>query len=317
MHSSLRAVRNCGHKSLPGEKRIEGNITTYEDGTYRVTLGNVMWCNSPWACPDCSRNIGYRKARYLSQISEAWHNQGGQIALITLTMRHDASMSLADIMIACSQPNSLQGLDRKYGSMLWAKQKTLPNARAAEITHGKNGWHYHLHYLVFLPGWVDAAELSTIRHRMWVKWSDTIANHGFDCDEEQSDARFIMRDEGIGQYLIKAGLEVAAGNTKHGRKGNMTPYQMLGRIIDHMYGPVDHPEQACPRRRHDRTPCPDYIKYRDLWHEYETATKGKNQLILPTRLGDWLQISRDELNHHVEAALQDELGNDIIRACTL
>jgi hypothetical protein len=207
--------------------------------------------------------------------------------MITLTMRHHAGMPLKPMIDAVRKTNATLRCT-KWGSTLVTPKKSFKAARSTEITHGPNGWHVHNHYLVFLPAELDAHDIDQLRHRMWENWDSTLRRYGYETSEKQTDATPLLKDEGIGRYLVKAGLEMSGGSTKHGRKQNSTPFQILGKIIDHT--------QHCHRQRHDNKSCPDYIRNRDIWHEYEQATHGLQQFHTPRGLADSLSVPRSILD---------------------
>jgi hypothetical protein len=173
--------------------------------------------------------------------------------------------------------------------------------RATEVTVGQaNGWHPHIHAIVFVGGRTEGErgdkqvmetfEPSPSALTEWQdQWRGVWTSHLAKVDPQfkPSDKHGVdfkpletVRDaEDLGKYIAKLqdgdkgkninpANEVARGDLKQGRHGNMTPFQLLGRIGDLMGGvPEDDADghgslQWCLA----------------LWLEYETATKGRRAI---------------------------------------
>jgi hypothetical protein len=114
--------------------------------------------------------------------------------------------------------------------------------RAIEVTHGKNGWHPHIHSLVFVEaGWDDC--ISTIRreiaHTAFV-WGESVERFGGRTDvTSELCAGWVVKDvndaAGISSYLTKveggwgAGLELARLDLKSGK--GLTPFDLLTQAV--------------------------------------------------------------------------------------
>ncbi|MFH9894394.1 hypothetical protein ACH4OQ_38465 [Streptomyces luteogriseus] len=171
--------------------------------------------------------------------------------------------------------------------------------RATEVTVGQaNGWHPHIHAIVFLGGRtvgtgadrqvVETFEPTDGQLAMWQDhWAAVWTRHLHQVDPE-----FTPSDEhgvdfkrletaqdaaDLGQYIAKlqeGGKEISPanelvrGDLKRGRHGNMTPFEVLGRIGDLMGGV---PEEDVPGH--------GTLEWcLSLWREYERATKGRRAI---------------------------------------
>jgi hypothetical protein len=183
--------------------------------------------------------------------------------------------------------------------------------RATEVTLGEtNGWHPHIHAIVFVGGrtigqgadrqvktfrptdeqlamWQDHWSAVWTRHLHKVDTAFTPSDeHGVDFKELKTERD--ARD--LGEYIAKTqdgkapALEVARGDLKAATGGNMTPFQMLGRIGDLM----------------GRVPEDDADGHGSLkwclarWREYETATKGRRAIEWTRGLRQVLEIDGDD-----------------------
>lgn len=180
--------------------------------------------------------------------------------------------------------------------------------RATEVTVGQgNGWHPHIHAIVFVGGRTEGergnkritgtfdpgeSALQEWEDRWRAVWTRQLAlidpnfrpsdrctepgctcggkGHGVDFKELQTERD--ARD--LGEYIAKTqdgkapALELARGDLKSGRDGNMTPFEVLGRIGDLMGG-VPEDEAA----GHGSL---DWLLA--LWAEYETAVGGRRAI---------------------------------------
>jgi hypothetical protein len=180
--------------------------------------------------------------------------------------------------------------------------------RATEVTVGQgNGWHPHIHAIVLVGGRTEGergekrvvgtfepsasalAEWEDHWRAVWTRQlaqidpafrpSDRCAVPGCTCggkghgvDFKQLQTERDARD--LGEYIAKTqdgkspALELARGDLKSGRDGNMTPFEVLGRIGDLMGGVA--PEDAAG---HGELPW-----LLALWAEYEAAVSGRRAM---------------------------------------
>jgi hypothetical protein len=181
----------------------------------------------------------------------------------------------------------------------WLRLKeTVPVAgtiRSLEVTHGPNGWHPHLHALVFIHGQVDAAQLAALSIHVRNTWSRAIVQAGY---RPPSDLHGVKIDvctsaAEAGAYIAKTqdgkspGNEMARSDLKSGKSGHRTPLEILGEIAD----------------TGDLAELP-------LWHEYEKATKGHQAITWSMGLRELLLGVQPERTDEEIAA--EEIGGDLV-----
>jgi hypothetical protein len=155
---------------------------------------------------------------------------GGAVLLMTMTVPHtreDAAFSLTDRLLKAF---------KAFGEGKKAWKSLLPgvvgSVRALEVTHGlANGWHPHLHVLVFLAAEVD---LESYTKLLLAQWAKVTKRHGL----AEVNAHGLRLDDGeqAGKYAVKWGLEneMTKAHIKLGRGGaSRTPWALLA---DHMAG---------------------------------------------------------------------------------
>lgn len=180
--------------------------------------------------------------------------------------------------------------------------------RATEVTVGQgNGWHPHIHAIVLVGGRTEGeradkrivgtfepsasalTEWEDHWRAVWTKQlaqidpafrpSDRCAEPGCTCGGKGHGVDFkalaTERDaRDLGEYIAKTqdgkapALELARGDLKDGLNGNMTPFQVLGRIGDLMGG-VALDDAA----GHGELPW-----LLALWSEYEAAVSGRRAM---------------------------------------
>jgi Replication protein len=270
----------------------------------RKRLDKAHWsglvtCGLVWTCPLCGIKIAAERAADICAAITTHYSAGGQVALLTFTLRHSRSDSLSPL------------LDGLTGAWRTATRSRLPRALLAaysvgwikrvEITVGRNGWHPHLHVLVFLNAGVTADDLERLAVAMASAWEGRLVRDGFGTIDREHGVTWKLLKLGaahelVSDYVAKAGaLELANPGTKLARAtSSRTPLQLLADLQEGARNGLD----GGPQKR-DRA----------LWAEYEAATrrrqmmrwsKGLRALLVP-ELGD-------ELTDEEAAAAGDGLG---------
>ena len=201
---------------------------------------------------------------------EHWHfftaahiadnGKGGQggAALLTTTVRHDASQELSAVWhgvssawYAVTSTGAWKRERERYGIRGYI--------RATEVTHGKSGWHVHCHTIILFedaePHPVLLQDLADGIHRRWSRGAQRAGlkapsrKHGTDIRRmdatdtktladylsklgENADADLRrewdrVRDEAAGDLAAEATL----GALKEAKDGNRTPHAILGSLL--------------------------------------------------------------------------------------
>lgn len=223
-----------------------GALVSVNKGTGSAHFGQVETCSSVWACPVCASSIRQRRAEEIKQAVQAHQAEGKHLAFMTLTLPHyrfDSLGTSLDALLGCWRdmtaqtswkkahpgPRSQAGIKARYG--------ISGVIRATEITYGANGWHPHLHMLVFLERELSETALQALGDEVYTLWAKGIQKrigrlpsreHGLDIRRVGADGAVLS------QYLAKVtdkkswgvGAEMARGDAK--RSGSsITPFQLL------------------------------------------------------------------------------------------
>jgi len=237
-----------------GKRRIAPSVQVQRASDQQtVGISGTVTCGSPWSCPSCACRIYTRRATDVRAAAETWAGPleirgDGSLSLMTLTVRHalgddlrDVRRTLTDAWRRLFQGRAGQHLRRALG--------IKHHVRSLEVTHGANGWHPHLHVLVFHAKCPEPGSLDALRER-WQHVVSCIAPSATPDLEHGADMRASHRTD----YLSKLGLEVASILTKQGKRGSRTPWQIAGDV-----------------QRGDATA-------RRLWIDYTEAMHGARQL---------------------------------------
>lgn len=254
-HSSIERVRCCRLYPVSG-----GDLVSVYRGPEGAYFAGLQTCSSVWACPVCSAIIRQRRAVTIEHAAEAWTGQQGRwLAFLTLTVRHGQFERLEDLF------SGLATCWRKVQQSYWWRRLGWSGfVRATEVTYGANGWHPHLHILLFGEG--ERPDLGALERELSVRWRSVVERSGLRPTSLAHGVRLQAVGEGgasLGSYLGKVfdgegesrsvGLELARSDMKRGGPG-LSPFELLDRA-------------AHGDRRSE-----------GLWHEYEQVTHGRRAI---------------------------------------
>jgi hypothetical protein len=287
--TSLPRLRDCGAKTVNG---LGGPILRVSGEGSECVAGyaGLVTCGSTWACPVCAAKIAARRADELSQVMRTVLTGGGSASLITLTMRHHSGHQLKDLWHALSSAwrGAISGkqwlADQELGGLLgWV--------RVVEATHGRNGWHLHIHVLVCWKRSVSLELAQDIGHRMWQRWSRVLERKGLTSWKHRGgvDVRMAtLSTDNLAHYFNKLAREVTSSHTKESR-GGRSPFKILTDGL--------------------QTGDADDL---DLWGEWEEASFGRRQLTWSLGVHDLRKLA-DLAEQSDEEIVEEELsGEDVI-----
>lgn len=291
-------VRECGRLGvLPG-----GSVRVRASGSgaaRRAGFSGLSTCGSVWACPVCAEKILAGRQDEVRRALSVWTGLGGRVAFVTLTMRHRQGQALGDLWDSLSYAwgavtsgRRWKDLVGRYGVDGWL--------RVVEVTHGRHGWHVHIHAALFLPSSATVDQVDDLGGSMFATWAAALKRRGLSASREHGvdavlwDAADLSDGGRLADYFTKqdyvdqvdagkAALELTRADLKRGRGGNRSPFQILGDLVE--LGDADD---------------------LDRWEEWEKASKGRRQLTWSRGLRSRL-LSDDERTDDELAA--EELGS--------
>lgn len=244
----------------------------------KASFSGLRTCGSVWFCPVCAPRIAERRKEELDKLLWAARAEGLSVVLLTLTARHDRQTDLAFFR------DAMRGaLKRLRERREWRALPLEGTVTAMEVTYGNNGWHPHLHLLLFLKcergGAVEFVE--TLRGA----WLACLKGFGLSGNQAAFDAQ---DGSAAGAYVQKFGAaeEVTLGTEKRGRAGSRTPWQLLDDARD------------------------GDTQAKRLWREYAKVFHGKPQLIWSNGLK--LRFGIDDVDDEAAAA-EAENAAEVLR----
>lgn len=245
-------VRDCGQAL--SYNRMFVHLTRDAQGKARYS--GLETCRRVWLCPVCAPRISAQRAEALqAQISD-WITRGGAVWFLTLTFPHDYedALKVSAKLAARAFTSVLRGraaeTDRE-------RYDVAGFVRALEVTTGPNGWHPHLHVLVFLNGHRGVRARRAFHSAIFARFARFIVRAGFRPPDIRNCPIEVVETATVGAYVAKANgtaREMTAGHLKRGRGTSRTPMQLLDDAIN------------------------GDSEARRLWAEYEPGMHGRRQL---------------------------------------
>jgi hypothetical protein len=252
--SRLSRVAACGVASV-------GDVGVYvRDG--QAGYGGVITCGSVWACAPCSARVRQRRAADVEAHAKRWLGDGHGLLFVTLTRSHSMADDLADLLDGELQ--AWRAVQQHWRFREAGKAVGYVGAlRATEVTHGYNGWHPHLHLLLWLERPLETEAASCLEESIagvWLGLVDGSRQHavkavrvGVQLRDAQALAAYLVKvQDGYDKGRWSAAHEMVRGDLKRGRSKHRNPFQIA-----------------------EAAAFTGDKKAAALWHHYEAATKGR------------------------------------------
>lgn len=256
-----------GHRTSHCLFTAEGSAVgvQYSPSRKRASYSGLITCGRLWTCPVCAAKISEGRRLELASAVEKHLAAGGAVYMITRTFPHTIEDRLKDLK------DRLKQAEAAYKNEAWRRTKRhfgiVGTVRNLELTLGENGWHLHIHELIFtkapllddlatdadrnglLPAeFEDYTKVHLLpvsrlglRRAVFKQWERTCTKArllppSWTAGVDVSDAQ---ESRALGAYVSKWGLdhEIAKSHSKKGKKGSLTPFDLL-RVIAHSTDPV-------------------------------------------------------------------------------
>ena len=260
--SSLPRVRKCGRVR-------RGNVVGVRSGPTGAGFSGLVTCGSPWACPVCNAKImAVRRLEIGAAVTE-WMSRGGAVLFVTRTLRHHRGNRLSDLWDVLS--GAWQSLQNGSPWSRWRERLGLHGAlRVIETTTGDNGWHVHVHALLFVAGTVSDDVAQSFAAWSADRWGVLVQRRGLPAPLAiGQDVRVVreVTDASLAEYFTKLD------------QGGRSPADAMG-------FEMTSTQSKLARGSHKTVPVWDLLSRLeqgdadalDLWHEWERASKGRHPL---------------------------------------
>lgn len=247
-------------------------------------------CASIWACPVCSPVIRAGRSKDIASAVEEHRNQGGKFLFLTLTLRHRSEDPL-DLTLNAA----LKAWTKLIAGSPWQRQQERLGirgyVRAVEITRGQNGWHPHVHALIFLEESPSEKVLADFEDWISSRWAQKVVDLGARMPSKERGVDLRRADDAtsIALYLSKVqekkiSDEMARSDFKTGRSGSFNPFDLLD------------------------SPIQDSVA-RALWIEYVAATHGRRAITWSRGLRKELTLEEELTDEQI---IEDTDANEVI-----
>lgn len=261
-----------------------------------ASYAGLQTCGSVWACPVDSAKVRHQRTLDLARVVLDWLDAGGGLTFPTMTLAHRRGDALVDTL-----GRLLDGWRYVTSHRRWKQLRVDVGiqhfCKSVEVTHGYNGWHPHIHALLFTREPLGRKDIERIRVTVWDLWLGYVDRHEL---RPVVEARAVVvkavemhSDKGIAalaEYLFKVqdgygiAAEIVRADLKKGRgRRSRVPFQIAESAVT-----------PAGRRRGDLT----------LWLEYEAATKGRR--VMDWSKGSAAQLRIDDDDEATAAADVDE-----------
>jgi hypothetical protein len=285
----LPRITHCGYSVAYGASGVPLKIA---EGV--AHFAQLQSCASPWACPVCGPKIRQRRAVEINDALQALVAEGLGVLMLTLTCRHHAGQRL-DVLLKAQEGAWRRFMRSKpYGRVV--REHQLGFIQQREITYGeRNGWHPHRHLALVLDRALDADEIEAVRAALWPAWLAALKAEGLSAEETWSSPGGEVKHpgldlragdpDGLADYMLKVAgedndlaMEMMRGDLKRGRYGRRTPEQILEDFLDG-----------------------GDVADRQLWLEYEAATKGRKMTTWSHGLRERAKVEEEMTDEEVVA----------------
>lgn len=239
-------TQNRAAKLLPRERvalcmrqirrGVDAVSVLYAPNTQTAHYGGLVTCGSVWTCPVCAAKITERRRTELAGAIVKARAAHLRVVMLTYTFSHHRGDHLPTML------DMMRKAFKRYHSgraavALRERFAVVGTVRALEVMHSEvNGWHPHIHELVFLPDDVDVEAFGRACRSAWERAAAAFGlqmnAHGFkldDCDARIADylAKFgheprWQEDRELTKWHVKKGRGSARGADEH-----VTPFGLL------------------------------------------------------------------------------------------
>jgi hypothetical protein len=322
--SSLKRAAYCGRFASDNGQGITVKASgSVSEGTRRAGFGGLQTCGSVWACPVCSEKVNAERQTELQAGIDSWMRQGHAVLFGTLTMRHNRGHKLRELLDAISpawnRTTSGAGVawngSKRAGGDIGDRARfgIRGQVRLLEVKHGDtNGWHPHIHFLLFLDTRISQEAMRDLEARMFGRWEAALARSGFSVLRGVGiDLKPVQTADEVAWYFAKgiygatdsgrAAYEVTGSQSKKLGKGGRSPFEILRDIVERRTETVDTSTGEIVEHDNEAD--------RRLWREWEKASKGRRQLTWSRGLRAMLGLGVEKTDEEIA---EEAPGGDVL-----
>lgn len=297
-HDCLRTTGFTPNTDKSAPRKIEIVKSIESD---KAHYSNLTTCNKIHYCPCCRARLDARRAAELQgAMDRHLETVGNDVLLATFTFPHELGDDL--FVISRKLKKTFSGYKSLRATRLQFEkigETTFGSFTTTEYTYGSNGWHPHIHMLIFVNPNVDVKALQLELSR---GWQDYAFKKGLGLPSIERGVRITSgKDyaEKMASYMCKLGSdsdkkvsentwslakEVTYAGAKKSFKG-MNPFQILTAWLES----TDEKEQA----RYKALYC-QYAEGTIGLHVYDATNKLKEVYLNDYKSDEDLAAEKDE-----------------------
>lgn len=278
-------VAECLRKNAPLKTVVE---IRKKEGSKHAHYSGLVVCSRIWFCAVCASRITEERRKDLHAATMSWL---GGMGMATYTARHNKATTLPEILNglleafrAFKSGKFFQEIKESYG---W-----IGSVRTLEVTYGENGWHPHIHELVFFSNEIPIDIAMRLEFTLKQHWQAVLRRFGQTATHQRG-LTLQTADSAIRDYVAKFGHEpiktgwtvaheITKQVTKTGKQDGRTPNQLL---YDYWNGD---------------------IQARQIWKEYALTFKGRNQLVWSRGLRELLKMDKERTDEEIAEAVPED-----------
>lgn len=225
------AVCRCGRHASRAHGGGEHVAIKRAEG--RAFFSGVVTCGSVWHCPVCASKVSEARREEIEAVVGAHEATGGVVYHAVMTVPHHAFQACKPLRQAVTK--AWQEVQRgKAWMRLKERYGFVGNIRSLEVTHGGNGWHPHIHVLMFFDHGDWLALTDEFGAELFARWQAAVERLGMGKPSRRAFRwERCWTPKEAGEYVAKWGLEMTKGHMKTGkRSGQRTPWQILQDIAE-------------------------------------------------------------------------------------
>lgn len=225
-------IADCSRKPIPAIGCITG---IYNPDTQRAHFAGTIKCKSS-ACSYCALHLA---AKIRQELSLALVQAGKKdifAVMITATIRHNASQSLRQLRAALQKAWNATFSGEWYVK-LCQEYMIEGKTKSWETTYGENGWHPHLHALLFMHLELVGRHLKDFETKIASRYIAALVKLGYDASIQRAITAKTAQSD-IADYIAKFGrepkkrtwgadAEIALGALKRARRDGITPFELI------------------------------------------------------------------------------------------
>jgi hypothetical protein len=225
-------IADCLRKPIPDANFVIGCFNPDSESS---GFKNLQTCDS-YSCPVCANKRAEQDRRKLSVAMAQAQAKGLHVIMVTFTLSHLVCSTLSATRKGLAQSYDAvfsggwyQNLKDEYG----IKGKI----KAWESNYGRNGWHPHIHMLMFLEYELSPEQIAGFKKFVSKRYMKALDRRGFHASFQHGvDVRTAESD--IADYIAKFGREpqnktwgadseIARIPAKKAALDGLTPFQLL------------------------------------------------------------------------------------------